>query len=358
VSDSLDATRFSSLSFALDKTEPIMKRILVSFLLLLFVLSLTQLYGQNASPAVSIVRIDPAFDQLVPKDATLEKLTGGYIWTEGPVWDKKHGYLLFSDIPNNSIVKWEPGKGASLFLKPSGSYSSTPSPGHDEPGSNGLTFDSEGRLVIDQQGNRRISRKEADGKETVLADRYEGKRFNSPNDLTYKSNGDLYFTDPAYGLPKQLDDPQKELQFQGVYRVTPDGKVTLLDKELKAPNGITFSPDEKILYVNDSIELKWWAYDVQKDGSVSNKRLLLDGNDQKKNGPGTADGMKADEHGNLYSAGPGGILVISSSGKVLGRLDMGVPTSNCAWGEDGSTLYITANTNVYRIKLSTKGAGW
>ena len=313
--------------------------------------------AQNGDPVVSIIRLDPTFDQLVPKDATLEKLTGGYIWTEGPVWDKKHGYLLFSDIPNNAIMKWEPSKGASLFLKPSGYYGSEPFTGH-EPGSNGLTFDSQGRLVMNQHGNRRIARKEADGKETVLADHYEGKRFNSPNDLAYKSNGDLYFTDPAYGLPKQLDDPQKELPFQGVYRLTPDGKVTVLDKDLKAPNGIAFSPDQKILYVNDSIEVKWWAYDVQKDGSVANKRLLLDGNDQKKNGPGTADGMKVDEHGNLYSAGPGGILVISPTGKILGRFSMGVPTSNCGWGEDGSTLYITANTNLYRIKLSTKGAGW
>ena len=159
-----------------------MKHIFISFLLLLFVFSLTRLNAQNAEPTVSIVRLDPAFDQLVPKDATLEKLTGGYIWTEGPVWDKKHGYLLFSDIPNNSIMKWEPGKGASLFLKPSGYYGSEPFTGH-EPGSNGLTFDSQGRLVMNQHGNRRIARKDADGKETVLVDHYEGKRFNSPNYL-------------------------------------------------------------------------------------------------------------------------------------------------------------------------------
>jgi len=260
-----------------------MKRTLIALTLLLLAVLVvtipTQLSAQDTDPVVSIIRLDPAFDHLVPKDATLEKLTGGYAWTEGPVWDKKHGYLLFSDIPNNSIFKWQPGKGASLFLKPSGYYGSEPFTGH-EPGSNGLTLDSQGRLVMNQHGNRRIARKEADGKETVLVDHYEGKRFNSPNDLAYKSNGDLYFTDPAYGLPKQLDDPQKELTFQGVYRLTPDGKVTLLDKDLKAPNGIAFSPDEKILYVNDSIEVKWWAYDVQKDGTVANKRLLLDGNDQ------------------------------------------------------------------------------
>jgi gluconolactonase len=337
--------------------EPKMKRSPIALLFVALVVTSFshQTAAQEAPPEVSIVRLDPAFDKLVPQDATLEKLAGGYAWTEGPVWDHQHGYLLFSDIPNNSVIKWEPGKGASLFLRPSGYNGSEPFTGH-EPGSNGLTFDSKGRLVLDQHGNRRIIRIEADGKQTVLVDRYQGKRFNSPNDLAYKSNGDLYFTDPAYGLPKTLDDPQKELPFQGVYKLTPDGKLTLLDQDLKAPNGIAFSPDEKILYTNDTIEMKWWAYDVQPDGSVTNKRLLLDGNDLKKNGPGAPDGMKVDAVGNIFSAGPGGILVISPTGKVLGRFSMGVPTSNCAWGDDGYTLYITANTNLYRIKLSTKGA--
>ncbi len=313
--------------------------------------------AQDAEPKVSIVRLDPAFDKLVPKDAVLEKLAGGYAWSEGPVWDKKHGYLLFSDIPNNSIIKWEPGKGASLFLKPSGYYGSAPFTGH-EPGSNGLTFDPKGRFVRTQHGNRQIVRTEPDGKETVLVDRYEGKRLNSPNDLVFKSNGDLYFTDPAYGLPKQLDDPGKELPFQGVYKLSTDGKLTLLDKDLKAPNGIAFSPDEKTLYASDTIGMNWSAYDVQKDGTVANKRVLFDGTDLKKNGPGAPDGMKVDEHGNLFAAGPGGILVISPEGKLLGYFSMGVSTANCGWGDDGSTLYITANTNLYRIKLSDKGAGW
>jgi gluconolactonase len=337
-----------------------MKPTLALTLLLLAVLAVTlpkHLNAQDAEPKVSIVRIDPAFDQLVPKDATLEKLAGGYAWSEGPVWDKKHKYLLFSDIPNNSIFKWEPGKGASLFMKPSGYTGTEPFTG-DEPGSNGLTFDSQGRLTRVQHGNRRIVRTEADGKETVLVDHYEGKRLNSPNDLVFRSNGDMYFTDPAYGLPKQLDDPGKELPFQGVYKLSTDGKLTLLDKDLKAPNGIAFSPDEKILYTSDTIDLKWWAYDVQKDGAVANKRLLFDGTDLKKNGPGAPDGMKVDAHGNLFAAGPGGIVVISPEGKLLGYFSMGVSTSNCAWGEDGSTLFITANTNLYRVKLSTKGAGF
>jgi gluconolactonase len=306
---------------------------------------------------VSLVRLDPALDKLVPADAVLERLSGGYVWTEGPVWDRKHGYLLFSDIPNNAIIKWQPGKGASLFLRPSGYDGSAPFTGH-EPGSNGLTFDSSGRLALVQHGNRRVARIEPDGRQTTLADRYQGKRLNSPNDLVYRSNGDLYFTDPAYGLPKTLDDPQKELPFQGVYRLAVDGKLSLLDKELAAPNGIAFSPDEKVLYVSDTIGGKWWAYDVRDDGSVSNKRPFFDGNELKKEGPGAPDGMKVDAQGNLFAAGPGGILVISPQGKLLGRFSMGVPTSNCAWGEDGSTLFITANTNLYRIRLTTKGAGF
>lgn len=323
----------------------------------LFLVFDVQAQGQDAEPKVSIVRLDPAFDQLVPKDAVLEKLAGGYAWSEGPVWDKKHGYLLFSDIPNNSIIKWEPGKGASLFMKPSGYTGSEPFTGH-EPGSNGLTFDPQGRFVRTQHGNRRIVRTEPDGKETVLVDKYEGKRLNSPNDLVFKSNGDLYFTDPAYGLPKQLEDPGKELPFQGVYMLSKDGKVTLLDKDHKAPNGIAFSPDEKTLYVSDTIGMNWSAYDVQKDGTVANKRQFFDATDLKKNGPGAPDGMKVDEHGNLFAAGPGGIVVISPEGKLLGYFSMGVSTANCGWGDDGSTLYITSNTNLYRIKLSTKGAGW
>ena len=211
---------------------------------------------------------------------------------------------------------------------------------------------------MNQHGNRRIARLEANGKETVLVDRYNGKRLNSPNDLVFKSNGDLYFTDPAYGLPKTLDDPGKELPFQGVYKLSTDGKITLLDKDLQTPNGIAFSPDEKILYVSDTVSGKWWAYDVQPDGTVANKRLFFDGNYLKKEGPGAPDGMKVDANGNIFAAGQSGILVISPEGKLLGRFSMGVPTANCGWGEDGSTLFITANTNLYKIKLSTKGAGW
>src|SRR5205085_8575833 len=216
---------------------------------------------QAATQLGNIERRDARLDKLVPKNAQLEKLCDGYTWTEGPVWNRKENYLLFSDIPANAIIKWKAGAGMNLFLKPSGYTGSAPFTGR-EPGSNGLTYDARGHLVLCEHGDRRIARLEGDGTKTTLADRYEGKRLNSPNDLAFKSNGDLYFTDPAYGLPKTFDDPQRELSFCGVYRLSKNGKVTLLTKDLQAPNGIAFSPDEKRLYVSDSAQGLWMVYEV------------------------------------------------------------------------------------------------
>jgi gluconolactonase len=316
------------------------------------------LRAQNqVQPTVSIVRLDPRFDKLVPKDAVLEKVADGFDWVEGPVWDRRGGYLLFSDVPNNSIFKWEPGKGSSLFLKPSGYTGAEPFTGR-EPGSNGLAFDSSGRLIFNQHGNRRVVRREPDGTITVLADRYEGKRLNSPNDLTFKSNGDLYFTDPPFGLPKSFDDPGKELPFQGVYKLSSDGRLTLLTKDIKAPNGIGFSPDEKTLYVSDSSSTRWMAFDVNADGTIARGRVLFDGADVAKGEPGVADSLKVDGQGNIFAAAPGGLNVIAPDGTLLGRFELGTATGNCAWGEDGSTLFIASNHIVYRIRLNTKGAGF
>jgi gluconolactonase len=188
-------------------------------------------------------------------------------------------------------------------------------------------------------------------------DKYEGKRLNSPNDLIYKSNGDLYFTDPPYGLPKTFDDPNKELAFQGVYRLSRDGKLTLLTSKLKAPNGIAFSPDEKKLYVADSGQKQWFVFDVKKDGTLSDGRVLFDANELAKGKFGVPDGMKVDVFGNLFAAAPNGLFILSPDGTLLGRFDLGTPTGNCAWGEDGSTLFITSNTLVYRIRLRTRGVG-
>lgn len=310
-----------------------------------------------ANPTPQIVRLDPRFDHIVPKDATLEKVADGFAWAEGPVWSRTGGYLLFSDVPNNAIIKWKAGEGTSVFLKPSGYTGKEPFTGR-EPGSNGLTYDAEGRLVFCRHGDRRVSRLEEDGTKKTLADSYQGKRLNSPNDLVFKSNGDLYFTDPPFGLPKTFDDPKKELPFQGVYRLSRDGKLTLLTTEVKAPNGIAFSPDEKKLYVADSARALWFVFDVNDDGTtISPGRILFDGAEQSKGRPGVADSLKVDVHGNIFAAAPGGIYLLAPNGTLLGRFDLGTATGNCAWGEDGSTLFITSNSILYRIRLNTKGAG-
>ncbi|HKX31084.1 MAG TPA: SMP-30/gluconolactonase/LRE family protein [Blastocatellia bacterium] len=310
---------------------------------------------------VKVLRLDPRLDKLVPAEAKFEKLGAGYTWVEGPVWQRQENYLLFSEIPSNSIYKWKAGEGIKLFMKPSGYTGQKPFEGR-EPGTNGLTFDSNGRLVACEHGDRRVSRLESDGKtKTTLVDKYEGKRLNSPNDLVYKSNGDLYFTDPIYGLPKGADDPARELDFCGVYRLSKDGTLTLLTKELSRPNGIAFSPDEKRLYVacSDPDRAIWMAYDVKADGTLEQGKLFFDATAWAKAGkPGLPDGMKIDRDGNLFATGPGGVHIFSPDGKHLGTFDTGVPTSNCAWGDDGSTLYITANQAVLRVKLNTKGVSF
>src|SRR5215813_11180412 len=310
----------------------------------------------QASAEPSIVRLDPRLDELVPANAALEKIVDGYTWVEGPVWDRSDNYLLFSDVPNNRIIKWKAGERASVFLQPSGYSGTEPFTGR-EPGSNGLTFDKEGRLVFCQHGDRRISRLEKNGTRTTLVDNYQGKRLNSPNDLIYKSNGDLYFTDPPFGLPKTFNDPNKELSFQGVYRLSRDGKLTLLTTEVKAPNGIAFSPDEKKLYVADSARAVWFVFDVKNDGTLSPGKVLFDGTEHSKGRPGVADSLKVDVFGNIFAAAPGGLFIIAPDGTLLGRFDLGTATGNCAWGEDGSTLFITSNTRVYRIRLKTHGVG-
>jgi gluconolactonase len=308
-----------------------------------------------------IVRLDPRFDKLIAPDAKIEKLTEGHIWTEGPVWNKKEGYLLYSDIPNNSIFKWQEGKGDSLFLKPAGYTGTAPFTGK-EPGTNGLTYNKDGLLVSCEHGDRRVAQLAADGKtKTTLADKYEGKRFNSPNDLVFKSNGDLYFTDPPYGLPKGADDPQRELDFCGVYRLGKDGKVTLLTKDITRPNGIALSPDEKKLYVASSDPEKaiWMVYDVKADGTLGAGKVFKDVTAWvKEKRPGLPDGLKVDKDGNLWATGPGGVIVFAPDGTHLGSIETGVPTANCAFGDDGSTLYVTANTALIRVKTGTKGLGF
>jgi gluconolactonase len=330
---------------------------LITLLVLLQGLFDTTLSAQNAAV---LVRLDPRFDRLVPHGAVLEKLADGFTWVEGPAWDRHGGFLVFSDIPKNAVLKWQEGRDVSVFLQPSGYTGSTPFAGR-EPGSNGLTFNAAGRLVLCEHGDRRIARLEADGRKTTLVDRYEGKRLNSPNDLVFTSQGDLYFTDPPFGLPRAFDDPGKELPFSGVFRLSRTGRLTLLTTDLKAPNGLAFSPDEKTLYVSnaDPDRAVWMAYDVGDDGTLRNGRVFFDATPWvSSTKPGLPDGLKVDRDGHLFATGPGGIYVFAPDGTHLGSIETGVPTANLTWGDDGSVLYVTANTAIYRLKLSTKGAGF
>jgi gluconolactonase len=308
----------------------------------------------------SIERLDPALDTLVAPRARMEQLADGFDWAEGPVWDRRGGFLLFSDVPKNTIYQWKEGQPLSVFLRPSGYVGSTPF--GRELGSNGLTLDKSGAIVMADAGSRQVSRvDQVKFNKTVLADRYKGKRLNSPNDLVFRSNGDLYFTDPPYSLTGLNADKSKELPYNGVYRIAASGELSLLTKELSFPNGIAFSPDEKTLYISnsDTNHPVWMAYDVQPDGSIANGRVLFDATPLVKQGKkGVPDGMKVDQFGNIFAAGPGGILVLSPQGKHLGTIVTGQPTSNCAFGDDGYTLYITANNLILRVRLMTKGEGF
>jgi gluconolactonase len=298
------------------------------------VFALIALYSSAWAETVpaTITSLDPRFDQLVPKEAKMEKVADGFTWVEGPVWHKQGGYLLFSDIPANSVYKWKSDEGVSLFVKNSG-YSGTEPFAGKEPGSNGLTFDAQGRLILCRHGDRQIGRLESDGKIMALAGNYNGQKINSPNDLAFKSNGDLYFTDPPFGLPRAFDDPSKA-PVQGVYRLSKDGTVTLLIHDIKAPNGIAFSPDEKTLYVSDVDPKRaaWLAFDVQPDDTVTNGRVFFDATRWRKDPYFGPDGFKVDRHGNIFGARPGGLSIIAPDGTLLGTIETGQPTSNVAWG--------------------------
>ena len=323
----------------------------------------TMVAQNNFPKPPGIERLDPALDKLIAADATIEVLAGGYDWTEGPLWIKDGGYLLFSDIPPNQIHRWKEGEGARLYLTPSGYTGTAPRGG--EVGSNGLTLDRQGRLLLAQHGDRRIAAMDAplsnpQPKFVSLAEKYGGARFNSPNDLIVRSNGDIYFTDPAYGLEKQWEDPAREMNYAGVFRRAADGTVTLLTKEMTRPNGLAFSPDERRLYVaqSDSAAAIWRVFDVTKDGNIENSRVLFDATALGKTRRGSPDGLKIDASGNLFATGPGGVLILTPEGKHLGTIMTGQATSNCAFGDDGRTLYMTADDYLMRVKLRTKGLGF
>src|SRR5215467_10930656 len=308
---------------------------------------------------VEVVRNDPAMDEIVGPNPKVFKLAEGFKFTEGPIWlNKDGGSLLFSDPNANTIYKYTPngnqdGK-LEVFRTPSG-YSGADIAEYGQPGSNGLTLDPQGRLTINEHGNHRVSRLEKDGALTVLADSYQGKRLNSPNDLVYRSDGTLYFTDPPFGLPKFFDDPRKQLPFSGVFSIY-KGKLQLISTDLKGPNGIAFTPDEKYLYVTNWDEKKKiiMRYTANSDGTLSHGKVFFDMTDAK--GEDALDGMKVDVKGNLYVSGPGGLWVISAEGKHLGTIIGPKHPHNLAWGdEDGRTLYLCARSGLYKMRLNIPG---
>ncbi len=306
--------------------------------------------------AARIIQRDPALDALVPAETRVERLASGFEFLEGPVWVPEGGFLLFSDPNANTIYRWSPDGQVSVYRTKSG-YAGLDIGAYHQPGSNGLTLDREGRLVINQHGHRRVLRVERTGAVTVLADRYEGKRLNSPNDLVYRSDGSLYFTDPPFGLPGTFADPGKETAWSGVYRLR-DGHLTLLTTDLTGPNGLAFSPDERVLYVSnwDPTRKVIMRYEVREDGSLTTGRVFFD---ITRSSPGEEawDGLKVDVEGNLYAAGPEGIYVLAPDGRLLGIVDVGEHVANFAWGDaDRRTLYVTASTALYRLRVGVPGA--
>ena len=320
----------------------------------------------GAAGASHIVRLDPALDEIVTSDAEIEKLAGGMRFTEGPVWVREGGYLLFSDIGHNVINKYDPGDGrVTVYLDRSGFTGTDPSGLGSERtdeagqpfrnvGSNGVTLDAQGQVVYCTHGDRQVVRLEPDGQRTVLAREFEGERLNSPNDLVYRSDGTLYFTDPTSGLTGGDQSPLREHTYNGVYRLK-DGNLEVATRDVvQRPNGLAFSPDESVLYVNNSADRTIWQFDVQPDGTLTNGRLLIDMN--AETAMGGPDGIKVDERGNIYSSGPGGLWIMAPSGQHIGTIVFPEQPANLAFGDDdGRTLYVTARAGLYKIRLSIPG---
>lgn len=307
-------------------------------------------------PQTRIISHDPSFADLVAEDASIELLASGFSWAEGPVWDVAEQRILFSDVPNNVVHSWSDEKGLEVYLRPSGFTGvSTQS---REPGSNGLAFDAEGRLLSCEHGDRRLSILTTDGGKRTLADNYQGKRFNSPNDLVVHSSGSIFFTDPPYGLPNQGEGPERELIENGVYRWDPDGQVTLVIRDLVRPNGVTLSPDEKTLYIAQSYQPAPHIISYPLDDRLlpGKATILFDTSQLEPKLPGLPDGLKVDRDGRIWTSGPGGVTILSADGKLLGRILTGRRTANLAWGgSDGSVLYLTADHDLLRLQTKTSG---
>ncbi|MDA1073920.1 MAG: SMP-30/gluconolactonase/LRE family protein [Proteobacteria bacterium] len=300
----------------------------------------------------SIERLSDAFNALVPDEAVIEKVADGFTFIEGPVWmPGTPSYLVFSDIPANTVYRWNGTEGTSVLLKPVlADDANTGGSG----GSNGLALDADGRLILCEHGNRRIARLESDGSRTTLAALYAGKRLNSPNDIVFHSTGAAFFTDPPYGLTGLDADPAKEQAHNGVYRLDVDGTVTLLAAGQTRPNGIGLSPDERTLYVaNSDTSFLWMSYAIRNDLTLDDGKVFFDAS--HLNRAGVPDGLTLDREGNIYATGPGGVLVFNPAGEHLGTIRPAEQPANVGWGDDGRTLYMTARTSLYRIKLSAQG---
>lgn len=336
-----------------------MQNFMKYLLVLVFVFSISFCFSQNYKKDASIVVKDKSLNKILVSDKAdelLEILAEGFYWSEGPLWLEKENKIIFSDIPNNSVFEWSEKDGLQLYLKPAGYTGIIEREG--EPGSNGLLLSPDGELVLCQHGDRRMAKMNAKlsnskAEYITLVDKYEGKRLNSPNDAVYHKNGDLYFTDPPYGLEKNMNDPAKEIPFQGVYRLNKKGDITLLTKELSRPNGIGFSPDYKKMYVANSDPKKaiWMVYDVDKDGLIKNGKLFYDATELVGKLKGLPDGLKVHKNGWIFATGPGGVLIFTPEGENLGTINTNEPTANCAFNSDYSVLYITANSYLLRMKL-------
>ena len=312
--------------------------------------------SEGPSPTASgdgtVLRLDSRFASLVSPGALIERVAEGFEFVEGPVWIREDDRLVFSDLGGNAIYEWTEEGGAEVVIDP---YFDGGTEGLGaRQASNGITRDAEGRLVIGDHGRRQVTRIEEDGSLTALVERYDGRRLNSPNDLVYRSDGWLYFTDPPYGLEGGDNSPLKELDFNGIYRLSPSGELELLSAEQTRPNGIAFSPDENTLYVAncDAENPIWMAYDVGPDG-LGGARIFADLTGEE--GPGCPDGLKVDLQGNVFATGPGGVWVFSPDGTPLGKISPDEVPANVGWGEDGRTLYMTARTGLYRIRVITEG---
>lgn len=333
-----------------------LSRVFLLFTITAITVSSISCNNNNEKSIGSFEQLHPGLKKIISDHAKIEIIAEGFEWSEGPLWIEESKMLLFSDIPMNSIFKWTGEKGKELYLNPSG-YTGTISRG-GETGSNALLLNHKGQLVLCQHGDRRMALMNAPlhlpkPDFTTIADAYQGKKFDSPNDAVYKSNGDLFFTDPPYGLEKNTDDVLKEAPYQGVYKVSPGGEVRLLTDSITRPNGIAFFPDEKSIIIANSDPKKpvWYIYDLDENDSLVNGKIFYDAMEESKKDKGMPDGLKIDRNSNVFATGPGGVWIFSRAGEVLGKIRINALTSNCALADDDKTLYVTADMYVLKIVL-------